>query len=245
MKIFNQVLITNDDGYKSEGINFLKQILKKMSREVYTVAPLKNESAKGRSITLGKKINFFKLSDFDWAIEGTPTDAMIFALNKIFKKKLPDYIFSGINDGTNIGDEISYSGTVGAAYEGSLRNVPSIALSQVRRPDNKRNFEVIEEYLPKILSKIKELDFTNKGFFNVNFPNCKSNKIKDILITKICHNKISDEIYVNLKTGYFEIGDMIVKNINDMESDFYAIKNNSISITPIVLNFTNTLKLDV
>ena len=225
MKIFNQVLITNDDGYKSEGIMFLKQILKKMSREVYTVAPLKNESATGRSITLGKKINFFQLSDFDWAIDGTPTDSMIFALNKIFKKKLPDYIFSGINDGTNIGDEISYSGTVGAAYEGSLRNVPSIALSQVRRPE--------------------KLDFTNRGFFNVNFPNCKSNKIKDILITKSCHNKISDEIYVNLKTGYFEIGDMIVKNINDMESDFYAIKNNSISITPIVLNFTNTLKLDV
>ena len=116
MKIFNQVLITNDDGFESEGIIKLKQILKSISQKVYIVAPMKNKSASGRSINLGKKIKFKRLSNFEWIVDGTPTDSMIFALNKIFTtNKPPDFIFSGINNGTNIGDEISYSGTVAAA----------------------------------------------------------------------------------------------------------------------------------
>ena len=239
MKIFNKVLITNDDGFESEGIIVLKKILKSISNKVFTVAPMKNKSATGRSINLGKKIKFKKLSDFDWVVDGTPTDSMIFALNKIFINKLPDFIFSGINDGTNIGDEISYSGTVAAAYEGSLRGVPSIALSQVKTEDNKKNFEVVEKYFPQVMSKINEIKFLKNSFFNVNFPNCNIKKVREILITKSCHSKISDEIHVNLKNNYFEIGKMNVKKNYDKKSDYFAIKNNFISITPITTNMTN------
>ena len=83
MKIYNQVLITNDDGFESEGIIKLKQILKSISQKVYIVAPMKNKSASGRSINLGNKIKFIRLSNFEWIVDGTPTDSMIFALNKI------------------------------------------------------------------------------------------------------------------------------------------------------------------
>ncbi len=239
MKIFNQVLITNDDGFESEGLILLKQILNSISQKVYTVAPMKNMSATGRSINLGKKIKFQKLSEFEWIIDGTPTDSMLFALNKIFTKKLPDIIFSGINDGTNIGDEISYSGTVAAAFEGSVRGIPSVALSQVKNKDNKKNFKVVEKYFLKVVSKINEIKFVENSFFNVNFPNCDVEKVKEILITKVCHNKVSDEIHVNMKDNYFEIGKMNVRDISDIKSDFYALKNYCISITPISINMTN------
>ncbi len=239
MKFFNQVLITNDDGYESEGIIKLRQILKLISKKVFTVAPMKNQSATSRSINLGKKIKFKKLSEFDWIIDGTPTDSMIFALNQIFTDKLPDFIFSGINDGTNIGDEISYSGTVAAAFEGSIRGIPSVALSQVKRKDNKKHFEVVEKYFPQLISKINEIKFLENSFFNINFPNCNITKVKKIMITKSCQSKVSDEIRVNLKNNYFEIGKMNVKNMNDVMSDFYAIKNNYISITPITTNMTD------
>ena len=108
----------------------IKGYFKKYYDEIYTVAPALNHSGSGRSITLGKNINLKKISEFDWIIEGTPTDCMIFALNKIFDKETPEFIFSGINSGSNVGDEISYSGTVGAAFEGALRGIPSLALSQ-------------------------------------------------------------------------------------------------------------------
>ena len=81
-------------------------------------------------------------------------------------------IFSGINNGTNIGDEISYSGTVAAAFEGALRGIPSIALSQARNNNNQKNFKVVEKFFPQVMSKINEIRFLDSSFFNVNFPNC-------------------------------------------------------------------------
>ncbi len=244
MKIFDQVLVTNDDGYYSEGINALKKILKELSNQVFTVAPLENKSATGRSITLGKKIKYIKLSDFDWIVEGTPTDSMIFALNEIFKNRMPDYIFSGINNGTNVGDEISYSGTVGAAFEGSLRGIRSIAFSQARKKNYKSNFTVIKEFFPKVISKIQEIDFLDDSFFNVNFPNCNSKEVKDILITKSSHQKVSDEVNVNMENSFFEIGRMKVEHVDDIKYDFFAVKNNYISITPITINLTNNNYFD-
>ena len=244
MKIFNQVLITNDDGFESEGIIKLKQILKSISQKVYIVAPMKNKSASGRSINLGKKIKFKRLSNFEWIVDGTPTDSMIFALNKIFTNKPPDFIFSGINNGTNIGDEISYSGTVAAAFEGALRGIPSIALSLARNNNNQKNFKVVEKFFPQVMSKINEIRFLDSSFFNVNFPNCDIKKVKEIIVTKMCHTKISDEIHVNMKNNYFEIGKMNVKTTHDINSDFYAIKQNFISITPISTNMTNNKYFD-
>ena len=96
MKKHDRVLITNDDGYDAQGIKVLKNVLKQYVNDVYTVAPSKNQSGSGRSITLGSSIKFTKVSDFDWVVDGTPVDAMIFALNNLFKENKPDYIFSGV-----------------------------------------------------------------------------------------------------------------------------------------------------
>ena len=129
-KKLNNILITNDDGYNAIGIKILLEIAEKLGKNVYVISPKKNQSAKSKSITIRNNINYKKISNYNWIVDGTPTDCMIFALNHIFKSDKPDLILSGINAGSNIGDEVSYSGTVAAAWECAVRVINSIALSQ-------------------------------------------------------------------------------------------------------------------
>ena len=118
-KKLNNILITNDDGFDAIGIKLLVEIAEKIGENVYVISPEKNQSAKSKSITIRNNINYKKISNYNWIVDGTPTDCMIFALNHIFKSDKPDLILSGINAGSNIGDEVSYSGTVAAAWEGA------------------------------------------------------------------------------------------------------------------------------
>ena len=130
IKKLNNILISNDDGYESIGLKVLLNIAERLADNVFIVSPKKNQSAKSKSITIKENINFRETSKNFWVVDGTPTDCMIFALNHLFKKNKPDLILSGINAGSNIGDEVSYSGTVAAAWEGAVRGIDSIALSQ-------------------------------------------------------------------------------------------------------------------
>ena len=123
------ILITNDDGHNAIGLEILKEIAYKLTDKVFVVSPKLNQSAKSKSITIQKEIDFEQLSEFVWVINGTPTDCVFFALNYLFKEKMPELILSGVNAGSNIGDEVSYSGTVAAAWEGAVRGVNSFALS--------------------------------------------------------------------------------------------------------------------
>ncbi len=239
MKFIRKILITNDDGYSATGINILKNILLNYSQEVFTVAPFSNQSGSGRSITLGTEIKYKKISNFDWVVHGTPADSMIFALNKIFTQEKPDFIFSGINAGSNIGDEISYSGTVGAAFEGALRGIPSLALSQAGATNDKNTFEVSKNFLPTIISKLSKI-FSNKALlYNINFPNCDNVDVKDVIYTNCAHQKISDELIVNCQRNFFKIGKMNVSEKKDLKTDYFALKNNNISMTPLSVNLTH------
>ena len=238
MKKIDKILITNDDGYYAKGIKVLKKVLNKYVDEVYTVAPSKNQSGSGRSITLGSSINYTKVSKFDWVIDGTPVDAMIFALNNLFKNDKPDYIFSGINSGSNIGDEISYSGTVGAAFEGALRGVRSLAISQSGSFNDINKFAIAEKYMPYILNNMSQIFKKKNTLFNINFPSCEIKKVKKMMFTESSHQKLSDKLIFNPSDNSFKIGNMNIDDNQGLKTDFYAINNNYISVTPISVNST-------
>jgi len=242
MMQINKVLITNDDGYNSIGIKLLSEILKKFANEIYIVAPKNNMSGSSRAISLKENIQFKKINSKSWIIEGTPTDCIIFALNYIFKKDKPDFIFSGINSGTNIGDEISYSGTVGAAFEGALRGIRSIAISQkISNTDN--NFIISKINLPKILPQVFKY-FSNKNLLlNLNFPNCKQENLRGLKIVNCSHQKSSDEIIVDENQSTFKIGKMNILN-NHYVDDLNSLKNNYITLSPILTNLTNKNFID-
>ena len=239
MKIIKKILITNDDGYKAVGINLLKKILINYSEEVYTVAPLVNQSGAGRSITLGTQIKYNKISNSDWVVHGTPTDAIIFALNKIFIKDKPDFVFSGINAGSNVGDEISYSGTVGAAFEGALRGIPSVALSQAGGTNEENTFEVSKSFLPIIMTKLSKIFSDNSLLYNINFPNCDKVDVKGMSYTNCAHQKISDELIVNSEESFFKIGKMNIIEKKNIKNDYLELKNNNITMTPLSINLTH------
>ena len=173
------------------------------------MAPKKNMSGSSRSISFKEEIKFKKITSTSWVVDGTPTDCVMFALNHIFKNDKPDYIFSGINAGTNIGDEISYSGTVGAAFEGALRGIPSLAISQmISNKDN--NYIISNNNLPIIFPKVLKYFSKNNLLLNLNFPNCKQKNIKGLKIVNCSNQKCSDEIVIDNKHSTFKIGKMNV-----------------------------------
>ena len=234
------ILITNDDGFNAAGLKVLKEIAKTFTDNIFVVAPKFNQSAKARSITLNQEVNFEKKSNYEWVIDGTPTDCVIFAINHLMKDFKPDLILSGINAGCNIGDEVSYSGTVAAAWEGALRGINSIALSQFGGNENLYTYDYAKNSAYQIIDNLLNQNFDIPMFFNVNFPSSLSKAVdKNFLYTKLANQKKADEIILNQNNKSFKIGQMLTENNNISNTDLEAIKNNKISITPLSLDITD------
>ena len=240
-KKLKNILITNDDGYNAVGLGILKEIAFKLTDEVFVVSPKINQSAKSKSITIQKEIDFEQLSDFDWVINGTPTDCIVFALNHLFKENMPELILSGINAGSNIGDEVSYSGTVAAAWEGAVRGINSFALSQYGGTIDPNSYKVSQTYGLEIVSKLINLDRKSTKFYNINFPNQIINKnvVENSQFTHLASQKKMDELIFNSKNNSFRIGRMINESYSSLNSDLEIIKNKKISISPLLLNLTD------
>ena len=240
-KKLKNILITNDDGYNAVGLGILKEIAYKLTDEVFVVSPKLNQSAKSKSITIQKEIDFEQFSDFDWVIDGTPTDCIVFALNHLFKENMPELILSGINAGSNIGDEVSYSGTVAAAWEGAVRGINSFALSQYGGTIDPKSYKVSQTYGLEIVSKLINLDGKSTKFYNINFPNqiIHRNVVDNSQFTHLASQKKMDELIFNSKNKSFRIGRMINKSYSSLNSDLEIIKNKKISISPLLLNLTD------
>ena len=245
-KKLSNILITNDDGFNAIGIKVLVEIAKKLGENIYVVSPKKNQSAKSKSITIRNNISFQKISNYNWIIDGTPTDCIIFALNYIFKLKKPDLILSGINAGSNVGDEVSYSGTVAAAWEGAVRGVNSIALSQYGGDDEIYSYKNSKNNALDVIRYLLNLNIDHSKFYNVNFPFIFSKKSKrnDYFFTELASQKKADEIILSQDRNSFSIGRMINHNKSSFNSDLEALKKNKISITPLLLNLTDNLVIN-
>ena len=240
-KKLSNILITNDDGFNAIGIKILVEIAKEIGKNIYIVSPKKNQSAKSKSITIRNNICFQKISNYNWVVDGTPTDCMIFALNYIFRSKKPDLILSGINAGSNIGDEVSYSGTVAAAWEGAVRGVDSIALSQYGGNNDICSYKNSKNNALKVIHYLLDLNKNHTMFYNVNFPFIfsESSKSDDYLFTELASQKKADEIVFSQDSNSFSIGRMINHDKSLFNSDLEALKKNKISITPLLLNLTD------
>ena len=171
---------------------------------------------------------------------------MIFALNHIFKSNKPDLILSGINAGSNVGDEVSYSGTVAAAWEGAVRGINSIALSQYGGDSDIYSYINSKNNAFNVINYLLDLNTSIPKFYNVNFPFIFSEiiKSKDYLFTELASQKKADEIILSQDNTYFTIGRMINHNESLLNSDLESLKKNKISITPLLLNLTNNLAIN-
>jgi 5'-nucleotidase len=184
-----RILVTNDDGIHAAGIALLEQIARTFSDDVTVVAPAEEQSGKGRSLTITQPMRLRTFDARHHAVTGTPTDAVIMALANIMKDSPPDLVLSGINRGSNLAEDVSYSGTVSAAMEGALAGIPAIALSQVyARPGmgDAVPFSAAEAWARRALEPLIAglSDWTPNTLVNINFPAIEPDAVNGIRVVR-------------------------------------------------------------
>lgn len=239
------ILVTNDDGISSPGIKILAKTLRSVG-DVYVVAPETEQSAVAHALTLHRPLKSEKVGRNAYSVNGTPTDCVIISVNKILPVK-PDIIVSGINNGANLGDDITYSGTVAAAIEGTLLGIPSIAISLVRNDSNNDNYrkrisllKTAADFAVKLVKKVLLKGLPIDTLLNVNVPNVPG--IKGVKFTKqgkpVYYNAVH-EISDPRGRKYYWICGGVPQWEPDEDFDFEAIQKGYISITPVHLDLTN------
>ena len=232
------VLLTNDDGVNAKGLLALKKELSRIG-QVWAVAPDREQSATSHSLTLQHPLRINKIGERFYSVDGTPTDAVMLAVHAILKRR-PDILISGINHGPNMGDDVSYSGTVAAAMEGTILNIPSIAVSNVNW--DAKYFESAARFVKKLAKFVLENGLPQYTFLNVNVPD-RRQAAKGYKITRLGKRVYSDVVIEKIDPrgrNYYWIGEQTPiweKKADD--TDFAAIKKGYISITPLHLDMTD------
>ena len=238
------ILVSNDDGVHAEGLVTLTRSLKKMGR-VVVVAPDQQRSAASHSITLHRPLRINQIGKDIYAIDGTPTDCIVLAVREILNAA-PDLIVSGINHGPNLGDDVHYSGTVSAAFEGGMLGIPSIAISLVS--NGKRDFKPAANFAVKIARKVLHEGLPPGVILNINVPNVNSHNIKGYLFTfqgKRRYRGVIEEKLDPRGKKYYWIGGSPKANYEDIKgSDCSAIMHGRISITPLRVDLTDRTVLE-
>jgi 5'-nucleotidase len=252
-----RILITNDDGYESIGLHRLAEALKPLG-EVTVVAPSLEKSACGHSLTLTRPLHFVSIDDNFYKLDdGTPTDCIFLALYKIFDEEhRPDIVISGINRGANMGEDITYSGTASAAMEAVLQGIPAIAISQVCRDScqdiDALDYKLATETIVDIVNRVFEDKFPipSRKFLNINIPPIEPDRSKGYRVTRAGKRYYGNDAEVHLNprgVEYHWIGlprlDWYPSNGGEM-TDFEAISDDYVSITPIHLDMTSYDDID-
>jgi 5'-nucleotidase len=233
------ILVTNDDGIYSEGIIVLAKALHEVG-DVLVVAPDREKTAIAHSITLHRPLRVEKIKRNFYAVDGTPADCVYLGVNVILVKR-PQLIVSGINKGGNLGDDVTYSGTVSAAFEGTLLRIPSFAISLVSRSHFK--FHMAARFAVRVAQYITKKGLPKNTFLNINVPNLDEKEIKSYKITqqgRWTHNgnAVIEKMDPRGKKYYWIAGGQLVFDKRG-DTDFEAVTNSYISITPLHIDLTN------
>ena len=242
-----KILIANDDGITALGIKALMTALSK-EHDVYVVAPDRERSAAGHSLTLHTPIRVEELeSKFGakrvWVTSGTPGDCVKLGIIELLgEENRPDLVISGINHGPNLGTDILYSGTVSCAMEGAMLDCPSIAVSLASMSCDPVYFDVTADFILKFLPRIEKIKFPEKTILNINTPALEEADIAGVEITKLGSKMFTDEYEKRVdprgKVYYWMAGELTTKHEED-GTDISAVRANRISITPITFEMTH------
>ncbi|MBF0327959.1 MAG: 5'/3'-nucleotidase SurE [Nitrospirae bacterium] len=232
------ILVTNDDGVHAPGIIALFKAMKEIG-DAYIVAPDRERSAAGHSLTLHKPLKVEELREKVYSVNGTPTDCVALAVNKVLPRK-PDLVASGINKGANLGDDITYSGTVAAAIEGTILSVPSFAISVVG--DKPFHYDTAVPYAIKVASYILEKSLPYDTLLNVNVPNIHKAEVKGMKLTrqgKRVYDGAIQETYSPWGDKHYWIGGGTPYWEQGEGMDVAVVLSGYVSVSPIHLDLTN------
>jgi len=241
-----RILLTNDDGIHAPGFEVLETVARKLSDDIWAVAPAEEQSGAGHSLTLTRPIRLRRLGERRFAVSGTPTDAVMMALAHIMKDSPPDLILSGINRGANLAEDVTYSGTVSAAMEGALAGVRSVALSQVYSREGMGDtvpFAAAQAWAERVLRPLLAENFPPFSLVNVNFPALEPEEVRGI---RVCRQGIRDygRLRIIERTDprgyrYYWFGLAPVVETPGHRTDLETVADGYISVTPLHLDLTH------
>jgi len=245
-----RILLTNDDGVHAEGLAVLERIARTLSDDVWIVAPETDQSGLAHSLTLSEPLRLRQVSEKHFALRGTPTDCVIMGVKEVLGGKKPDLVLSGVNNGANMADDVTYSGTIAGAIEGTLQGIKSFSISQAANyVDGERliPWEIVETFAPELLKKLIKVEMPDWSFMNLNFPNCKQEDVQGISVT--AQGKLDFGINVEKRSDgrglpYYWLKFDSRKGDFREGTDIHALKENKISVTPLKLDLTDYDLLD-
>ena len=239
----HRILVTNDDGIHAPGLAVAEKIARAITDDVWVVAPETEQSGASHSLTLASPLRLRKIEERRFALSGTPTDCVMMGLSQVLPEK-PTLVLSGVNRGANIADDVTYSGTIAGAMEGTALGIPSIALSQT--------FDFSEGEIPRwqcaevhgasVVKRLLEIGWPDETLVNVNFPHVGADAVTGIEITEQGRRDMQTatmEKRTDLRGhDYYWIGFKRLRSNPDPGTDLRAIYDGKISITPLHLNLT-------
>jgi 5'-nucleotidase len=238
-----RILVTNDDGINAMGIRVLEDIARQLSDDIWVVAPAEEQSGAGHSLTLTRPIRVRKLGERRFAVAGTPTDAVMMALGLLVEGRRPDLVLSGVNRGPNLAEDVTYSGTVSAAMEGTLAGVRSIALSQAMASYvvGRERFAAAEAMGADIIRRIIAADWGNGVLVNVNFP--ARDRPLGVRVTEQGFRDYG-QIQIDARTdprgfAYYWFGYGREQETAAHRTDLEAVRDGFVSVTPLHLDLTH------
>ena len=242
-----RILISNDDGIAAHGLTVLERVARTLSDDVWVVAPAVERSGAGHSLTLHEPLRPIKLAERRYSISGTPTDCVMVAINYILKDKVPDLVLSGINFGSNLGEDVHYSGTVAAAMEGTLLGVRAIALSQEYSDVAKVHWDTAETHAAGLIRMLCAMDCSHNVLMNINFPDCAPEAVKGIVPARQGKHKIGDDLVVRQDPRgrpYLWVAGRRMAVRSAEGNDLTTVHDGFISVTPLNIDLTHQPTLD-
>ncbi|MCM8556614.1 5'/3'-nucleotidase SurE [Sphingomicrobium sediminis] len=246
-----RILLTNDDGIHAPGFEVLERLAAPFADELWVVAPAEEQSGAGHSLTLTRPLRIRKHGERRFSADGTPTDSVMLALGHLMKDHKPDLILSGVNRGANLGEDVTYSGTVSAAMEGALAGVPSIALSQCSMAPGTSDgvkWGAAETWGPRVLETLLADLPRDKTLINVNFPPVAAADVRGV---KVCDQGFRD--YSRLSVierqdprgfRYYWFGGGETIETPGHQTDLEVVADGFVAVTPLHLDLTHHASLD-
>lgn len=243
-----RILLSNDDGIHAPGLVALEKIARELSDDIWIVAPETEQSGAGHSLSINHPLRYREIDERRFAVSGTPTDCVVMAVKKIITGKPVDLVLSGVNRGSNLGEDITYSGTVAVAMEGTLLDIPSIAMSQCYADRAKPRWEVAEHFAPDIIRSLIAAGWSKGNLININFPDAPVKDVKGVQAVPQGKRQLDERLTecMDPKGRPYYWMDTIQgeKMLSQPGSDLALSEDGYVTVTPVCVDFTDYQQLE-
>ena len=241
-----RILVTNDDGIQAKGIRFLYEIARSLTDDVWVAAPESEQSGASHSLTLRRPLRRRRVEQNWYSIDGTPTDSVLMGVTQILADRRPDLVLSGVNRGANLGEDVTYSGTVAGAREGTMLGIPSIALSLVVALNKKANWDTPRKFAPDLIRDLLKTGWTPNTIINVNFPDLPPDQVKGVEAAALARRKLGTQWVEGVDprgAPFYWLGMQRDEEVLP-GTDLHAVVNGRIAVTPVQLELVHPPSLE-